>query len=92
MLFSSLANGLSRSILGTPVSSHHYSTIHPRVQTVMKQLDRIAPRFSLNEGKIRIIQEPADFYDNLTTRISQAETRIFLSSLYIGKGQDNLVS
>jgi CDP-diacylglycerol---glycerol-3-phosphate 3-phosphatidyltransferase len=55
------------------------------------ELDRIAPKFSLDGGRIRVLQTPAEFYETLKDKIGGAERRIFLSTLYIGKTETELV-
>jgi CDP-diacylglycerol--glycerol-3-phosphate 3-phosphatidyltransferase len=50
------------------------------------------PRFKARASDIRIIQSPAAFYDEIRAIISRAEQRIYLSSLYIGKNETELVS
>ena len=54
-------------------------------------LDRIAPRFEIDAGDIEIIREPADFYATLKRKILYAKRRVFLSTLYIGKTEHELV-
>lgn len=73
------------------VSLDYVNTFHPRLVTIFHQLDAIAPRFLLNKGDIEILSEPAQFYQTLKTKISQAKQRVYLSSLYIGKTQYELV-
>ncbi|ODV85664.1 hypothetical protein CANARDRAFT_219986 [[Candida] arabinofermentans NRRL YB-2248] len=60
-------------------------------KSLIQQLDSISPRFELNNNEIEILNNPLDFYDLLKLKIKNAEYRIFLSSLYIGKGQDDLI-
>lgn len=55
------------------------------------ELDRIAPSFKINGSQIRVLQSPAEFYETLKDRIRNAERRIFLSTLYIGKSEKELV-
>lgn len=50
------------------------------------------PRFKARSSDIRIIQSPAAFYDEIRAIIGRAEQRIYLSSLYIGKDETELVS
>ncbi|KAI8208980.1 CDP-diacylglycerol--glycerol-3-phosphate 3-phosphatidyltransferase [Colletotrichum sp. SAR 10_76] len=54
------------------------------------ELDKIAPSFSINGSQIRIIKTPTDFYETLKERIRSAKSRIFLSTLYIGKTEKEL--
>lgn len=65
---------------------------NPRLKSIFQQLDAIAPRFVMNNGQITIINHPGDFYNLLKHKISQAGSRIFLSSLYVGKAQHELIS
>jgi CDP-diacylglycerol--glycerol-3-phosphate 3-phosphatidyltransferase len=55
------------------------------------ELDRIAPSFRISGSQIRILQSPAEFYETLKAKILAAERRIFLSTLYIGKSEKELV-
>jgi phosphatidylserine/phosphatidylglycerophosphate/cardiolipin synthase-like enzyme len=55
------------------------------------ELDRIAPSFKVNGAQIQVLQTPAEFYETLKDRIRNAERRIFLSTLYIGKSERELV-
>jgi CDP-diacylglycerol--glycerol-3-phosphate 3-phosphatidyltransferase len=55
------------------------------------ELDKIAPSFRINGSQIRILQTPVGFYETLKDKIQHAETRIFLSTLYIGKSETELV-
>ncbi|ODQ78805.1 hypothetical protein BABINDRAFT_180990 [Babjeviella inositovora NRRL Y-12698] len=74
----------------TPLKNTH--SFHPRLRAVMSQLDMIAPRFVLNKGDVEIITSPVEFYERLKLKIAHAEKRVFLSSLYIGKTQHELVA
>jgi phosphatidylserine/phosphatidylglycerophosphate/cardiolipin synthase-like enzyme len=55
------------------------------------ELDRIAPSFKINGSQVRVLQSPAEFYETLKQKIQNAERRIFLSTLYIGKAEKELV-
>lgn len=57
----------------------------------MAQLDAIAPRFAVLGDRIRILTLPLEFYSTLKAKILAAKLRVFLSSLYVGKGQQELV-
>ncbi|KAM9888945.1 hypothetical protein OXX79_012505, partial [Metschnikowia pulcherrima] len=67
------------------------ASYHPRLATIFQQLDAIAPRFALRGSDIQILSSPAEFYNTLKAKIRGANSRIFLSSLYLGKTQDELV-
>lgn len=66
-------------------------TFHPRLVAIIHQLDAIAPRFILRSGDITILSSPDEFYTMLKTKILGAKSRVFLSSLYIGKSQHELI-
>ncbi|PWW78178.1 hypothetical protein C7212DRAFT_293900 [Tuber magnatum] len=77
------------------------STLHPNAPisspassilgSLTGELDRLAPRFEIQENQIRIIKTPSEFYSVLKDRILKAERRIFLSTLYIGKTEHELI-
>ncbi|XP_026276806.1 CDP-diacylglycerol--glycerol-3-phosphate 3-phosphatidyltransferase, mitochondrial isoform X3 [Frankliniella occidentalis] len=49
-------------------------------------LHMVAPAFPVNADKIRILNEPSEFYETLVNKCSNAHTRITFSSLYLGTG------
>ncbi|OKL64311.1 hypothetical protein UA08_00219 [Talaromyces atroroseus] len=55
------------------------------------ELDRIAPRFEVPSSKITILDSPSSFYETLKHKIRNARRRIYLSTLYIGKTEHELV-
>lgn len=67
------------------------NTFHPRLRSIFLQLDAIAPRFVLNRGDIDILTSPESFYNTLKQKIAAAQSRVFLSTLYIGKHQTELM-
>ncbi|KAI5949297.1 PGS1 [Candida jiufengensis] len=73
------------------ISLDFIKNFHPRLITIFQQLDSIAPRFLLNKGDIEILNDPKQFYETLKFKIANAQHRIYLSSLYIGKGQVELI-
>jgi CDP-diacylglycerol--glycerol-3-phosphate 3-phosphatidyltransferase len=56
------------------------------------ELDRLAPSFDINGSQIRILQSPTEFYETLKDKIRNAESRIFLSTLYIGRSEQDFIS
>lgn len=68
-----------------------HALFHPRLASILQQLDAIAPRFALKGESIRVLTLPDEFYRTLKQKIAAAKDRIFLSSLYVGKTQDELV-
>ncbi|CAG9995953.1 unnamed protein product [Clonostachys byssicola] len=57
----------------------------------VSELDRVAPSFDLRGDQIEVIQTPTEFYETLKDRIRNAKRRIFLSTLYIGKSERELL-
>lgn len=68
-----------------------YSVFSPQLRPTIQQLDSLAPRFELKNGQIDILNDPKVFYATLKEKISKAKSRVFLSSLYIGKSQNDLM-
>ncbi|KAG6015327.1 hypothetical protein E4U43_005427 [Claviceps pusilla] len=56
------------------------------------ELDRMAPSFDIRGEDVCIMRSPADFYETLKDRIRTAKRRIFLSTLYIGKSEQDLIA
>lgn len=67
------------------------SNFDPRLQAVFKQLDALCPRFIINHNDITILNDPKQFYSTLKLKILGAKKRVFLSSLYVGKTQYELI-
>ncbi|KAA8915085.1 hypothetical protein FN846DRAFT_924713 [Sphaerosporella brunnea] len=63
----------------------------PILGSITNELDKLAPRFEVEADRIQIIRNPADFYAGLKERILKAKRRVFLSTLYIGKTEDELI-
>ncbi|KAL8794857.1 MAG: hypothetical protein Q9195_002569 [Heterodermia aff. obscurata] len=59
---------------------------------LMAELDRTAPRIDIQADQIELIDGPAEFYTTLKSMIRKAKRRIFLSTLYIGKTEHELIS
>ncbi|KAL5612910.1 hypothetical protein BROUX41_004013 [Berkeleyomyces rouxiae] len=59
---------------------------------ILTELDRIAPSFDINGSQICVIQSPAEFYQTLKDKILKAKRRVFLSTLYIGKSELELIN
>ncbi|KAJ5619030.1 CDP-diacylglycerol-glycerol-3-phosphate 3-phosphatidyltransferase [Penicillium lagena] len=55
------------------------------------ELDRVAPRFEVPASQITILDSPANFYTALKNKIRNARRRIYLSTLYIGKTEYELI-
>ncbi|QIW98577.1 hypothetical protein AMS68_004095 [Peltaster fructicola] len=82
-----------------PVTTHHgLNDVKGDVQsstaslaTITDDLDQIAPRFDIDGDDIEVIESPADFYTALKHKIAGAQRRIFLSTLYVGKSEAELI-
>lgn len=59
--------------------------------TVAVELDRIAPRFEIPASQITILDSPSSFYSTLKDKIRKARRRVYLSTLYIGKAEHELL-
>lgn len=68
-----------------------FLTFNPRLQAIFKQLDSICPRFIVNKNDITILKDPKEFYETLKMKILASEKRVYLSSLYVGKAQTELI-
>ena len=73
-------------------SSATATTLHPSIDDLTKKLDSLAPRFELQKGEITVLTTPEEFYTTLRTKILGAKKRVYLSSLYIGKEEKELVN
>ncbi|KAI5859436.1 hypothetical protein GGS23DRAFT_585397 [Durotheca rogersii] len=60
--------------------------------TLRSELAQIAPSFKIAADNVSIFKTPSCFYETLLARIRNANRRIFLSTLYIGKDQHELVA
>ncbi|KAL2886266.1 CDP-diacylglycerol--glycerol-3-phosphate 3-phosphatidyltransferase [Ceratocystis lukuohia] len=62
------------------------------VVPIVTELDQIAPSFNIDGSQIQVIQSPAEFYKTLKDKILSAKRRVFLSTLYIGKSERDLIN
>ncbi|KAL3488258.1 hypothetical protein BJX62DRAFT_212191 [Aspergillus germanicus] len=76
-------------------SPHAASTVPPSsvspLGSITTELDRIAPCFEVPASRISILDSPASFYKTLKDKIRKAKKRIYLSTLYIGKTEYELI-
>jgi len=54
-------------------------------------LDCIAPRIDINADQVEVLDGPKEFYDTLKSKLKCARRRIYLSTLYIGKSEHELI-
>lgn len=71
----------------SPLKEGQSSSIASRISDALS-----LPRFVIPASQIDLLQEPCDFYAALLAGIGRAKKRIFVSSLYIGKTEVELVS
>ncbi|CAR30874.1 hypothetical protein ZYGR_0P01760 [Zygosaccharomyces rouxii] len=71
-------------------SSRTMST-HSYLDLVKEKLSVLSTKFYFRRNEIDVLYSPSDFYETLKSKISKAERRIFLASLYLGKTEDELV-
>lgn len=76
----------------TPVASSQPATHVTPLATLAPDLDRLAPRIDINANQIEILDGPKDFYETLKAKIRAAKRRIYLSTLYVGKTEHELIS
>ncbi|KAH6611596.1 phosphatidylserine synthase [Trichoderma cornu-damae] len=76
---------------GAPGAQAHGGGGAGLLAPLVSELDRMAPSFDVRAEQIRILKTPAEFYETLKDRIRNAKKRIFLSTLYIGKSETELL-
>lgn len=59
---------------------------------ITAELDRLGPRLDVRSDQVQILTGPTEFYETLRAKLLGAKKRIFLSTLYIGKSEHDLVS
>lgn len=96
-------NGKSLAWGLRPKQHRRYSSFTPREQSqssttssifagITTELDRNAPRIDIRADQVKVLNGPEDFYKDLKRKIQGAKKRIYLSTLYIGKSENELVS
>ncbi|KAI4131608.1 MAG: hypothetical protein LQ338_001122, partial [Usnochroma carphineum] len=64
----------------------------PALTGATSQLDQLAPRIDIRADQIEVLGGPKEFYESLKHKIRAARKRIYLSTLYIGKTEHELIS
>ncbi|KXT04884.1 hypothetical protein AC578_3462 [Pseudocercospora eumusae] len=72
----------------TPTSTQSSAS---QLAVITGELDKLSPRFEVSADSIQILQTPTDFYETLKTKIRNAKRRVYLSTLYIGKSEHELI-
>ncbi|TVY44482.1 CDP-diacylglycerol--glycerol-3-phosphate 3-phosphatidyltransferase, partial [Lachnellula occidentalis] len=80
------------STASPPIANANSSSTASMLGAFTNELDRIAPKFEIQGSQIQILRTPSDFYETLKSKILGAEKQIFLSTLYIGKTEHELIS
>uniref|UniRef100_A0A0W0F6X7 CDP-diacylglycerol--glycerol-3-phosphate 3-phosphatidyltransferase n=1 Tax=Moniliophthora roreri TaxID=221103 RepID=A0A0W0F6X7_MONRR len=65
--------------------------LHPAVRQLASELGQKQPAFAVSPNDVHVLKQPSEFYSRLLEMIQRAERRIFLSSLYIGSSEGELV-
>ncbi len=81
----------AQSTTAPPGSSQLPTHVTP-LAALTSDLDRLAPRIDISADQIEILDGPKDFYEALKAKIRSAKRRIYLSTLYIGKTEHELIS
>ncbi|KAK5082975.1 CDP-diacylglycerol--glycerol-3-phosphate 3-phosphatidyltransferase [Lithohypha guttulata] len=81
---------VSSTASSVPVPSSVAAKAHPWAG-VTTQIDQVAPRFEIDASQIEIVDSPTAFYTTLKDKIKKAQKRIYLSTLYIGKTENELI-
>ena len=83
------ARKLSSATAPSPVPSSAKTSALAAIQS---DLDQLGPRIPISASDIHILSTPKEFYNTLKLKILSAKKRIFLSTLYIGKTEHELLS
>ncbi|KAI4179847.1 MAG: hypothetical protein L6R41_007603, partial [Letrouitia leprolyta] len=76
----------------TPPPGPQASTNSSFLAGIKSQLDQSVPRIEIRADQIEVLEGPKEFYETLKERIRTAKRRIYLSTLYIGKTEHELVA
>ncbi|KAF7440281.1 CDP-diacylglycerol--glycerol-3-phosphate 3-phosphatidyltransferase [Pleurotus ostreatus] len=68
--------------------AHSY---HPLINGFVSALQREQPCLAVSPRRIQVLSQPSSFYETLLAMIQRAKSRIFISSLYIGSGESQLI-
>jgi hypothetical protein len=69
-------------------TTQHSSSINNECERLFHNFKRVAPCFP-HRGSTRIVNTPAEFYQLILDGIDKSQTRIVLSSLYLGAGNQS---
>jgi phosphatidylserine/phosphatidylglycerophosphate/cardiolipin synthase-like enzyme len=60
--------------------------------SLTNELDKLSPRIEIDPLQIEILKTPEEFYEKLKDKIRKAKRHIYLSTLYVGTTEHELVS
>ncbi|KAH7914037.1 hypothetical protein BJ138DRAFT_1080455 [Hygrophoropsis aurantiaca] len=84
----SVVKGLSTIKCARNISVSH---LDPSIRNFASALAERQPCFALPSKSVKVLSEPTEFYQTLLGIIKRAKRRIFLSSLYIGASEKELI-
>lgn len=76
----------------TPPPPSQTTTTTSFLAGITSQLDQSVPRIDIRADQIEILEGPKEFYETLKKLIRSAKRRVYLSTLYIGKTEHELVT
>ncbi|MCJ1360373.1 MAG: CDP-diacylglycerol--glycerol-3-phosphate 3-phosphatidyltransferase [Icmadophila ericetorum] len=80
-----------RTFSSLPVGKAQSPSYTSALSGITRSLEPLGPRIDINGDQITILEGPVEFYETLKTKIRGAKRRIFLSTLYIGQAEHELV-
>lgn len=81
-----------RCFSSAPREPSQSSTTSSVLAGITTELDRNGPRIDIRADQVKVLNGPEEFYEALKSKIQGAKKRIYLSTLYIGKSENELVS
>lgn len=82
----------SRMRLYSTAGSSSSSYFHPSINSTLSQIDSLSiPKFEMPSGSINVLNTPSEFYETLKKKILEAQNRVFLATLYVGKSENELI-
>ncbi|KAL9090424.1 MAG: hypothetical protein Q9159_001953 [Coniocarpon cinnabarinum] len=79
-----------QTISATAISIWMQAPLYKRI--TLSDLDKIAPCFAIRADQVQILKEPREFYEVLKSKILGAKKRVFISTLYVGKTEQELLA
>ncbi|TKA73894.1 hypothetical protein B0A55_03793 [Friedmanniomyces simplex] len=83
---------LSTTYSAPVAASHSAPSAASPIASITSELDKLTPRFDVSADSIEIIKSPSDFFEALKFKIAKARRRVYLSTLYVGKTEYELIN